>query len=151
MSTIPELVAQCQASVTVRAADFSGNAMHTQAIAATDAFHLPGIEHRTLAGAAQGLAALEVWHQRLDAGAATPPHSHDCDEVVVLLEGEAEVDEAGEVRRIAAPATIVLPAGRPHRIVNAGSVPLWLVAAFAASPARALRPDGHPIPLPWEA
>jgi uncharacterized cupin superfamily protein len=125
--------------------------MHATPLAAIDPFHLPGIEHRTLAGAAQGLATLEVWHQSLDPGAATPPHSHDFDEVVVLLEGEAEVDEAGDLRRIAAPATVVLRAGRAHRIANVGTVAVRLVAAFAASPARARGPDGSLIPLPWEA
>ena len=114
-------------------------------------FHLPGIEHRTLAGTAQGLAALEVWQQTLAPGASTPPHSHDCDEVVVLLDGEAEVVEGNVVRRAHAPATVVLHAGPVHRIANVGTRPLAMIAAFAASPARARDAAGVTLALPWEA
>ena len=50
---------------------------------------LPGIDHLTLAGGAQGLSSLSVWQQSIDAGEATPPHRHDCEEVVVVGEGWA--------------------------------------------------------------
>jgi quercetin dioxygenase-like cupin family protein len=115
------------------------------------AFALPGLEHRTLAGAAQGLAAFEVWHQSLAPGASSPPHSHDCDEVVVLLAGVAEIAEGDDVRRVRAPATAVLPAGRVHRIACVGDGPLALVAILAAAPPRTRGADGAPLPLPWDA
>src|SRR5262245_43951825 len=59
---------------------------------------LPGIAHRTLAGPEHGLRALEVWSQRIDASAATPPHRHDCEEVVVVLEGEGTLTLQGTER-----------------------------------------------------
>ena len=52
---------------------------------------LPGISHATWAGAQDGLSQLSIWRQTLAPGAATPPHSHDCDEVVLCLSGFGEV------------------------------------------------------------
>ncbi|MCD6043103.1 MAG: putative auxin-binding protein 1, partial [Burkholderiales bacterium] len=46
--------------------------------AAREKCSLPGIEHLTLAGAAQGLSRLSVWRQSMAPGSATPPHQHDC-------------------------------------------------------------------------
>ncbi|EWS57433.1 Auxin binding protein [Methylibium sp. T29-B] len=48
---------------------------------------LPGIRHRTLAGPDDGLSSLEVWSQSIAGHGATPPHRHDCEEVVLVLAG----------------------------------------------------------------
>jgi quercetin dioxygenase-like cupin family protein len=45
---------------------------------------LPGIEHVTLAGSDNGLNNLSVWKQSVAPGGATPPHRHDCEEVVLI-------------------------------------------------------------------
>ncbi|MBK9245017.1 MAG: cupin domain-containing protein [Burkholderiales bacterium] len=110
---------------------------------------LPGIAHRTLASGADGLRSLSVWLQTMEPGAATPPHRHDCDEVVVVLAGRGELRVAGEVQAIGADQTIVLPAGVDHQIVNSGDEPLRTLAAFAATPVGVALPDGTPFPLPW--
>ena len=69
---------------------------------------LPGIAHRTLAGPEHGLRALEVWSQRIDANAATPPHRHDCEEVVVVLEGEGTLSLRGTERHFQSGDTLIL-------------------------------------------
>jgi quercetin dioxygenase-like cupin family protein len=56
---------------------------------------LPGIEHLTLAGSAQELTRLSVWRQSMQPGCATPWHQHDCEEVVLVLEGSGEVRLGG--------------------------------------------------------
>jgi quercetin dioxygenase-like cupin family protein len=124
---------------------------HVVEHACLPAFRLPGLEHRTLAGAAEGVNAFEVWHQSLAPGVSSPPHTHDCDEVVVLLAGVAEIAEGDVVRRVQAPATAILPAGRVHRIGSVGEGPLALVAVLAATPARTQAADGTRLPLPWDA
>lgn len=48
---------------------------------------LPGVAHATWAGQADGLEQISIWRQTLAPGAATPPHRHDCDEVVLCLQG----------------------------------------------------------------
>jgi len=110
---------------------------------------LPGIEHLTLAGSAQGLARLSVWRQSMAPGCATPPHRHDCEEVVLVLEGSGEV-QLGEQRfSFGADTTLVLPPNVPHQIFNTGRVPLKTVAAFSATPVGTFLPHGERLALPW--
>jgi oxalate decarboxylase/phosphoglucose isomerase-like protein (cupin superfamily) len=45
----------------------------------------------------------------------------------------------------------VLPAGREHQIVNDGTEPLRLLAAFPGTPVATMQPDGTPIDLPWRS
>ncbi len=112
---------------------------------------LPGIEHLTVAGAAQGLTRLSMWRQSMAPGSATPPHRHDCEEVVLVLAGSGEVDIGGTRHAFGADSTLVLPRDLPHQIFNTGSVPLVTVAAFSATPVGTFLPDGAPIALPWES
>jgi mannose-6-phosphate isomerase-like protein (cupin superfamily) len=112
---------------------------------------LPGIEHLTVAGAAQGLRRLSVWRQSMAPGSATPPHRHDCEEVVLVLQGSGEVDIGGTRLVFGPDSTLVLPPDVPHQIFSTGSVPLVTVAAFSATPVGTFLPDGAPLALPWES
>ena len=110
---------------------------------------LPGIEHLTLAGSEQGLTGLSVWRQSMAPGCATPPHAHDCEEVVLVLEGTGELHLDGKVTAFGPDTTLVLPPNRPHQIFNTGSTTLRTVAAFSCSPVGTFLPDGAPLALPW--
>ena len=110
---------------------------------------IPGIAHVTWAGQADGLTELSVWRQSMAPGAATPPHSHDCDEVVLCLAGWGELHSDGEVRRFGADTTLVLPRGRVHQIFNVGPMPLETLGIFAATPVPTRLPDGEALALPW--
>jgi mannose-6-phosphate isomerase-like protein (cupin superfamily) len=112
---------------------------------------LPGIEHLTLAGAAHGLTGLSLWRQSMAPGSATPPHRHDCEEVVVVLEGSGELHMGGRIVPFGPDSTLVLPPNLPHQIVNTGRVPLKTLAAFSSTPVGTFLPDGAPIELPWES
>lgn len=125
--------------------------MHVLQNAERQKAQLPGIDHLTLAGAAQGLSRLSVWRQAMDPGSATPPHQHDCEEVVLVLEGSGELHMDGRVTAFGPDTTLVLPPNVPHQIFNTGSVPLLTVAAFSSTPVGTFLPDGEPIPLPWES
>lgn len=118
--------------------------------AALPATPIPGIAHATVAGAAQGFA-LSVWEQDIAPGHGTPPHRHDCDEVVRVISGRGTVTADGATHRFEAGDTLVLAAHREHRIVNSGEEPLRLFAAFAASPVVTRGPDGSELALPWES
>ncbi|MCK7498023.1 MAG: cupin domain-containing protein [Comamonadaceae bacterium] len=111
----------------------------------------PGIAHATWAGEADGLTQLSVWRQTLQPGAATPPHRHDCDEVVLCTSGDAELQLGADVRRFGAGATLVLPAGLTHQIVNTGSRPLEILGIFGATPVGTALPDGTALALPWRS
>ena len=112
---------------------------------------IPGVAHATWAGRDEGLEQLSVWRQTLAPGAATPPHRHDCDEVVLCLAGHGEVHGEGEVRRFGADCTVVLPRGRDHQIFNVGTLPMELVGVFGATPVSTRLPDGSALELPWRS
>jgi quercetin dioxygenase-like cupin family protein len=110
---------------------------------------IPGIEHSTWAGAADGLSQLSVWRQTLAPGAASPPHRHDCDEVVMCLAGWGEVHTGGQVHRFGADTTVALPKDEVHQLFNVGPLPLELLSVLAATPVHTELPDGQAIDLPW--
>jgi len=111
---------------------------------------LPGLSHQTLAGPEHGLHGLAVWSQRIEPNAATPPHRHDCEEAVVVLEGEGTLILRGAESRFRSGDTIVLPPNEVHQLINTGDGPLRLLAAFNMSPVRVELPDGTPLDLPWQ-
>ena len=84
-------------------------------------------------------------------GGGTPPHSHDCDEVVLCLGGAGEVHIDGQAHGFSADCTIVLPKGMLHRIVNVGALPLEILGIFPATPVAVYLPDGQAIEVPWRS
>lgn len=123
-------------------------AVHAQSLPA--ATPIPGVAHATWAGQAQGLSQLSLWRQTLAPGAATPPHRHDCDEVVLCLAGRGALQLAdGAVQTFGADTSVVLPRGVVHQLFNTGDVPLELLGVFGASPVGTQLPDGERLELPW--
>ena len=112
---------------------------------------IPGVAHATWAGRADGLEQLSLWRQTLSPGACTPPHRHDCDEVVLCLAGQGEVHGDGQVRRFGADGVIVLPRGRDHQIFNTGTQPMEILGVFGATPVLTMLPDGSALELPWRS
>lgn len=112
---------------------------------------LPGLEHVTLAGAEAGLTALSVWRQSIAPGGATPPHRHDCEEVVLVARGSGELHLEGRVLPFGPDTTLVVPRDAPHQILNTGDVPLEIHGIFSVSPVVVRFPDGTPLELPWES
>jgi mannose-6-phosphate isomerase-like protein (cupin superfamily) len=111
---------------------------------------IPGIHHTTLAGSDQGLKQLSIWQQIVAPGGATPPHTHDCEEVVMCTAGRGEV-LLGDGRRLEfrANQTLVIPAHELHQILNCGDEPLHSFGVFGRSPVNAFLPDGQVLDLPW--
>lgn len=110
---------------------------------------LPGIENVTLAGSLNGLKNLSVWRSRMAPGAATPPHRHDCEEVVLILSGRGVLNLDGQDHRFGPDSTLVVPRNLPHQIFNGGDGPMELIGIFAVSPVEVFSLDGRPIVLPW--
>src|SRR5262245_26196321 len=88
---------------------------------------LPGLSHETLAGPEHGLHGLAVWSQRIEPNAATPPHRHDCEEAVMVLEGEGTLIMAGTESRFRSGDTVILPRNVVHQLINTGNGPLRLL------------------------
>lgn len=112
---------------------------------------IPGLLHATWAGSQHGLQQLSVWRQTLAPGGATPPHHHDCDEVVLCLAGRGELHIDGSVQRFGADTTLVLPQGRPHQIFNTGPLPLEILGLFGTTPVATYDEEGGTLSLPWRS
>ena len=70
---------------------------------------------------------------RFPVGAKVPLHSHNCDEQVTSLEGEAEAEIDGRRHRIHAYDTTLVPADKPHRFVNVGTTPLLILWVYGTT------------------
>ena len=69
--------------------------------------------------------------ERIDApGKADPLHAFDHDELLVVLEGDIEVDIAGKTLCPTAGESVVIPAGAEHEVRNVGSQPARCLHGF---------------------
>ena len=70
---------------------------------------------------------------RFPVGAKVPMHSHNCEEQVTILEGEADADIGGQRHRLHAYDTTLVPANHPHRFVNVGATPLAILWIYTST------------------
>jgi hypothetical protein len=104
---------------------------------------IPGLDHATWAGSPTGLSQLSLWRQNVAPGAATPPHRHDCEEIVLCSGGWGELHIAGEVHRFGADTTLNHPAQR-------AAPDLQRRPAAAGDHRRLRRHAGRRFPAGWE-
>jgi quercetin dioxygenase-like cupin family protein len=112
---------------------------------------LPGLDHVTLAGASMGLGKLSVWKQTIAPGGATPPHFHDCEEVVLVVAGTGAIHLSDGSHTFGAGTTLVIPPLERHQIVNTGSTSMEIVGIFSATPVGVFEPGGEALDLPWSS
>jgi len=91
-----------------------------------------GIQTTPLVTKELGSKHLTTGITRFPVGAKVPMHSHNCDEQVTILEGEAEAELDGARHRLQAYDTTLVPANKPHRFVNVGISPLAICALRSA-------------------
>jgi quercetin dioxygenase-like cupin family protein len=82
-------------------------------------------------------------------GAAIPFHSHNCEESVVLLEGDAVMDIDEQEHELQALDTTFIPANVVHRFRNASKISpmkiLWIYASPQATRTLAATGETHPV------
>lgn len=82
-------------------------------------------------------------------GAAIPLHTHNCEESVLLLEGNAIAEIDGERHEIKAGDISWIPEGVPHRFINAsqteGMKILWIYARTDATRTLVETGDTRPV------
>ncbi|MGH8518440.1 MAG: cupin domain-containing protein [Panacagrimonas sp.] len=103
--------------------------------------HIAGVATRT-----SGAQQVEMWRGRMDANAATPPHCHDTEEVILFLSGSGRATVADREVRYSAGDTLVLPPGQLHQIF--AETDCEFVSAMPIGGTVKL-PDGVVIDLPW--
>lgn len=101
-----------------------------------------------VATASRGATEVSVIRQRQVPGGANPAHTHDREEVVVVLDGSVNVTIDGIANAIAAGDAAIVPAGRLHQIENSGDQSAeWLLIAPAG--VRFFHADGQEATPPW--
>ncbi|MFJ3278362.1 cupin domain-containing protein [Streptomyces halstedii] len=65
-------------------------------------------------------------------GSGAPMHSHNCDEHVTVLDGEAEVLVGGEVTRLERFDTTYIPSPLPHLFRNVSDTPLRILWVYTS-------------------
>jgi quercetin dioxygenase-like cupin family protein len=106
----------------------------------------PGVVSRMHVSAATGSTALCIFEQWIAPGAGPPSHTHPVEEVLSVLEGEAEVWLGDARETVSAGQSVVVPAGAWHGFRNCGSTPLHLLAILAA-PVFETSFEGRPEPV----
>ena len=92
-----------------------------------------GAETRMRVSAVNGAVQLCIFEQWIAPGAGAPTHSHPVEEVLTVLEGEAEM-WMGDLRAIVSPSqSLIVPAGRSHGFRNSGTVTLHIHAVLASA------------------
>ena len=103
---------------------------------------------RAVATASRGATEVSVIRQRQLPGGVNPSHTHDREEVMVLLAGEVTVAVAGEDVVLGAGDAVIIPPGTPHRVENRSvEAAEWLLVAPAA--VGFFHEDGRPGSPPW--
>lgn len=115
---------------------------------------LVGVEtpggNRTSGVATPGLGAREVSviRQVQQPHGQNPLHSHDRDEILVLLSGRLRATVDDETAELNPGDALLIPAGAVHQLANAGDEPAeWLI--MSALPVRFFSPQGEEAFPEW--
>jgi mannose-6-phosphate isomerase-like protein (cupin superfamily) len=92
----------------------------------------PGVKTRMRVSAVAGSAQLCIFEQWCDPGLGAPTHLHAVEEVLSVMQGEAEVWVGDETVPVTAGQSVVVPAGRTHGFRNTGTGTLHVMATLAS-------------------
>ncbi|HEX5165690.1 MAG TPA: cupin domain-containing protein [Thermomicrobiales bacterium] len=91
-----------------------------------------GVETRVYASATAGSRQLVVFEQVCAPGVGAPAHLHAVEEVLRVIEGEAEVSVGDERATLGPGDAVTIPAGIVHGFTNSGAAPLRVLAILAS-------------------
>ncbi len=92
-----------------------------------------GIQTIPLVTKERGSTQMTTGLTRFPAGAKVPLHTHNCEEQVTILEGEAEAEIEDQRVQLRPYDTTLVPAGKPHRFVNVGTTPLVILWIYGST------------------
>jgi quercetin dioxygenase-like cupin family protein len=109
----------------------------------------PGVLTRMVASAAAGSSQLAVFEQWCDPGLGAPAHLHAVEEILTVLEGEADVWVDDEHRQLTAGQSALIAAGCKHGFTNTGTGTLRVQAILASPVFEAAYDDARETPRRW--
>jgi quercetin dioxygenase-like cupin family protein len=86
-----------------------------------------------LVGPEQGSEMMINGVSAFEPGTAIPLHTHNCDEIVVVIEGEGECELDGKVYPVKAYDTTFAPAGIPHCFRNTSQERMRILWTYAST------------------
>jgi len=101
-----------------------------------------------LATRSHGAQSFEIWRSSVAPGGSTPLHTHETEEVFIVLRGKGEMQVGDEIIEFEAPATVIAPAGIAHQLRNTGDVPTDQIVVVGID-SEIHGPDGKLMQLPW--
>jgi HTH-type transcriptional repressor of puuD len=92
-----------------------------------------GVETKPLLLESTGAQSFVSGVSTFPVGAALKLHTHNTEEMVVLLEGEATVEVGDQSHDIVPYDTTHVPAGLLHRFINRGKTPMRILWVYGAT------------------
>ena len=80
-----------------------------------------------------GTTSSSMSYSVVGVGAGAPLHTHEADELIVILDGTVEARLGEDVRRVGADHTLVIPPGTPHGFTNVGPGDARILVFFPVS------------------
>jgi quercetin dioxygenase-like cupin family protein len=108
-----------------------------------------GVSTRMRASAANGAAQLCVFEQWCEPGHGAPTHLHAVEEVLHVLDGQADVWIDDAHATLTCGQLTIVPAGRKHGFSNNGSGVLHIQSTLAAPVFEAAYDDKRETPRRW--
>lgn len=109
----------------------------------------PGVLTRMRTSAVNGAAQLCIFEQWCETGHGAPTHLHAVEEVLCVLDGEADVWIGDEHATVTSGQLVIVPAGRKHGFSNTGATVLHIESTLAAPVFEAAYDDKGETPRRW--
>ena len=109
----------------------------------------PGVTTRMQVSAVTGSVQLCVFQQWCAPGKGAPTHLHAVEEILTVLDGEAEFWLEDERANLTKGQSILVPAGRKHGFRNTGTGTLHVQATLAAPIFEASFDDQKEVSRRW--
>jgi mannose-6-phosphate isomerase-like protein (cupin superfamily) len=108
-----------------------------------------GVITRMRVSAVTGAMQLCIFEQWCDPGCGAPTHLHAVEEVLTVLEGQAEIWVENEREPVSAGQSVIVPAGRHHGFRNTGVATLHVQSTIAAPIFEASYQDRNEVSRRW--
>jgi quercetin dioxygenase-like cupin family protein len=109
----------------------------------------PGVVTRMQVSAVTGSVQLCVFQQWCDPGKGAPTHLHAVEEILTVLDGQAEFWLENERANLTAGQSVLVPAGHKHGFRNTGTGTLHVQATLGAPIFEASFDDQKEVSRRW--
>ncbi len=108
-----------------------------------------GVLTRMQTSALNGAGQLCIFEQWCEIGHGAPTHLHAVEEVLHVLDGQAEVWIGDDRATLTSGQLVIVPAGRKHGFSNTGTSTLYIRSTLASPVFEAAYDDKRETPRRW--